>query len=44
MKAVNNLLYPEYAFDEMAADHLRRLEVGSHELHSDIVQHIGLAT
>jgi hypothetical protein len=43
MKAVDNLLYPEYALDEMAADHLRGLVGGSHELHRDMVQHIAFA-
>ena len=43
MKAVDNLIYPEYALDETSADHLRGLVGGSHELHRDMVQHIAFA-
>ncbi|MCB0054813.1 MAG: SUMF1/EgtB/PvdO family nonheme iron enzyme, partial [Caldilinea sp.] len=42
-KAVDNLLYPEYSLDEMAAEHLRGLVGGSHEMHRDMVQHIAYA-
>lgn len=39
-KAVDNLLYPEYSLDEMAAEHLRGLVGGRHEMHRDMVQHV----
>ncbi len=42
-KAVDNLLYPEYSLDEMAAEHLRGLVGGSHEKHRDMVQHVAYA-
>jgi len=43
LKAVDNLLYPDYALDEAVANYLRRLVGGSHEMHRDMVQHVAFA-